>query len=84
MISALCRDSKRLRAHRRGVAVEGHHVVALAWPILKHEDLAPSLRAKIEQLVACAAQEAGEIEVTSLERALCPIDLCMIVCPIDT
>ena len=51
-----------------GVAIEGHHVVAPGWPILKHEDLAPPLVAKVEQLVAGAAQETGEIEVACLER----------------
>jgi hypothetical protein len=58
-----------------GVAVERHHVVAPRRPILKHEDLAPALGAKVEQLVSRAAQETGEIEVAGFERALCLVGL---------
>ena len=58
------------RADGGGVAVEGHHVVAPGWPVLKHEDLAPALGTKIEKLVSCAAQETGELKVAGFEPAL--------------
>jgi hypothetical protein len=58
------------RPNADGVAVEGHHVVPSCGAVLKNEDLAPSFGAKVEQLVADAAREAGEIEVAGLERAI--------------
>src|SRR4051812_41603196 len=62
--------SECLRANGGGVAIERHHVVAPGRPILKHEDLAPAVGTKVEQLVASAAQETREIEVACFERAL--------------
>lgn len=49
-------------------SVERHHVVAPRRAIAEYEDLAPAIGSKVEQLVAGATQEAGEIEVACLER----------------
>ena len=58
------------RPNGGAVAVERHHVFAPGRAIAKHEDLAPAFGAQVEQFVAGAAQEAGEIEVARLERGL--------------
>ena len=72
------------RANGGGVAIEGDHVVAPGWPILKHEDLTPPFGAQVEQFVARAAQETGEIEVAGLEGPLSFCPRCIIACPVDT
>ena len=51
----------------RAAAPPSQHVLAPGWPVAKDEDLAPALGAQIEQLVAGAAQETGEIEVAGFE-----------------
>ena len=66
------------------VAVEGHHVVAARRAIPKDEDLAPPFGAQVDQVVACAAQEAGEIEVARLERGRCRFHALPFARPVDT
>jgi hypothetical protein len=48
------------------------NVVAPAWSILKHEDLAPALGPQVEQLVTGAAQETNEIAVAGFEGGVPP------------
>ena len=50
------------------VAVERQHVVAARRTVPEHEDLAPAFGAQVDEVVAGAAQKAGEIEVACLER----------------
>jgi hypothetical protein len=57
------------RPNADGVTVEGHYVVPPRGAILKDEHLALAFGAKVEQFVARAAQEAGEIKVAGFERA---------------
>jgi hypothetical protein len=65
------------------VAVEGDHIVAPRCPILKDEDLALAFRAKVEQFVAGATQEAGEIELAGLEPMFGLFGSFVTVCPVD-
>ncbi len=58
------------RPNADGVAIEGHHVVPSCGAVLEDEHLALAFGPKVEQFVARAAQEAGEIEVAGLERRL--------------
>ena len=50
------------------MAVKGQHVVAARRPIAEDEDLAPAFGAQVDEAVARAAQEAGEVEIARLER----------------
>ena len=55
-----------------GVAVEGQHVVAARRAITEDENLAPAFGAQVDEVIARAAQKAGEIEVARLERGRRP------------
>src|SRR5437868_2677330 len=66
----LCVKGESERANPGGVAKERDHVIAPGGSILKCEDLALAFGAEVEQLVARAAQEAGQIKVSGLERPL--------------
>ena len=63
---------ERQRRNGRAVAVERQHVVASRRAIAEDEDLAPAFGTQVDEVVAGAAQEAGEIEVARLERELRP------------
>src|ERR1700752_1569685 len=58
---------ERERSNGGAVAIEGHPVVAPRSAILKDEDLPPPFVAKVQKLVAGAAQEPGEVEVARLK-----------------
>ena len=53
---------------RCGVAVKRQHVVAARRAVAEDENLAPAFGAQVDEVVARAAQKAGEIEVARLER----------------
>ena len=57
-------------ANADGVAVERQHVVAARRTITEHKDLASAFGAQVDEVVARAAQKAGEVEVARLERDL--------------
>jgi hypothetical protein len=59
-----------LRANDGGVAVERHPVVAPRRPILKHEHLAPTVSAQVDEVVARAAKETCEVEIVRFEHRL--------------
>ena len=61
-------EEKASGGERCAVAVERQHVVAARRAIPEHEDLAPAFGAQVDEVVARAAQKAGEIEVARLER----------------
>ena len=61
---------KSQRRDRRALAIERQHIIAAGRTIAEDEDLAPAFGAQIEEVIARAAQEAGEIEVAGFERAL--------------
>ena len=69
-----------------GVAVERQHVIAPRRAIAEHENLAPAFGAQVDEVVAGAAQKAGEIEIARLERAsrLARRCLVFVACPVDT
>jgi hypothetical protein len=54
----------------RRIAIEGHNVGPPGGAISKDENLAPPLIAKVQKLVAGAAQEARKIEIACLKRWL--------------
>jgi hypothetical protein len=57
------------RPNAAGFAVEPHYVVAARWTVLEHEHFPAALSAQIYQLVSCAPQKAGEIEIACFECA---------------
>jgi hypothetical protein len=61
-----CGESQR-RDHR-ALAVERQHVVAAVGSVAEDEDLALAFGAQIEEVVARAAQKAGEVKVAGFER----------------
>jgi hypothetical protein len=52
------------------LAVKRQDVIVAGFAITEDEDLASAFGAQIKEVVARAAQEAGEIEVAGFERAL--------------
>ena len=63
-------DGERQRWNSRAVAVERQHVVAPRRAVAEHEDLSWPFGAQVDEVVARAAEEAGEIEIARLERDL--------------
>ena len=58
------------RPDATGLAIERPNVVAARRPVLKHKHLTAALITQVEQLIAGAPEEAGQIEISSLEGAL--------------
>ena len=49
------------------LTVKGQDVIAARRAIAENENLAPTFVTQGDQVVACAAQETGEVEVASLK-----------------
>jgi hypothetical protein len=62
--------SERERSNAAGFALERYDIVSARGAVLEHKYLSAALSAQIEQLVACAPQKAGEVEISGLESAL--------------
>jgi hypothetical protein len=78
------RGGESQRPNAGGVAIEGHHVVPPCSAVLKDEDLPPAFGPKVEEFVARAAQEAGEIEVAVSNASSACFASRVIACPGDT
>src|SRR3979411_2344581 len=59
---------ERQRRDRPALAVKGQHVIPAGRTITEDENLAPAFGAKADEVVAGAAQKAGEIKIARLER----------------
>src|ERR1700730_11007667 len=62
---------ERQRRDRPAMAIKGNHVIPARRTITEDENLAPALGAKVDEVVAGAAQKAREIEIARLESRCC-------------
>src|SRR5262245_17224070 len=64
----LIAEAKAQWANAAGVAIERQYVLTACRAITEDENLAPAFGTQVDEVVARAAQKAGEVEVACLEQ----------------